>query len=140
MQHSRCHKRRKFSRFLQRLSTAISHTARCTSALRTFLVQKHTLKKHNVMLLRSVGTQVFFTQYTTTHNLFCIFFVFPLSHTCLGNNLTPNNKVTVFSIHRCSCIVQDLFTFLFLVHLPAKKNSSKLLKRSVCVERESETS
>lgn len=87
------------------------------------------------MLLRSVDTQVFFTQYTTTYNLFCIFFGFPLSHTCLGNNLIPNNKVTVFSIHRCSCIVQDLFTFLFLVHLPAKKNLLKTIKEK-CVCRE----
>lgn len=60
---------------------------------------------------------------------------------CLGNNLTANDNVAVFGIHNCTCTVQDLSTFLFLVCLPAKKISSKLFKRkSVCVGRESGTS
>lgn len=63
-----------------------------------------------------------------------IFFCFPLSQTCLGNNLTPNNNVTVFSIHNCSCLAQDLSTFLFLGCLPAKKSLQNYSREKVCVQ------
>ena len=70
--------------------------------------------------------------------------MFSLCHTQAREvQLTSNNKVTVFSIHKCSCGVQALSTFLFSVCLSAKKisyESSKLFKRSVCVGRESKTS
>lgn len=97
------------------------------------------VKNIQCYIIRSAGTQVFFIQNITTYNTFCIEvdLFFALCHTQAWEiQLTPNKKVNVFSIHKCSCTVQALSAFLFSVHLPVKISykSSKLLKKRVCEE------